>query len=94
MGSAVTINCAANYNGASDSTNTPTIEVLWIRDGNIVLNDSDHSISVTGLSSILEITNFAQNDAGIYQCIFNAENELKTTTPLKLQTGEYTTSSP
>lgn len=65
------------------------MQILWTRDGNIIVGDSTHRINNTNLNSNLEITNFALQDAGVYQCMFNAETtELATTRPFRLQTGE------
>ena len=88
LGSTVSMNCAAEYNETSSSN--AVVQIQWIKNGNIVVADSNHCItSVTNLSSSLEIDNFAEDDAGVYQCIFNAETELITTRPFRLQTGEY-----
>ena len=84
LGSQINLNCAAET-----SNNALATQILWIRDGNIITEDVTHHITTTNLNSSLEITNFAQSDAGVYQCIFNAETtELITTRPYGLQTGE------
>ena len=84
LGSQVSLNCVAET-----SNNILAMQILWIRDGNIIAEDFTHHITTTNLNSSLEITNFAQGDAGVYQCIFNAETiELITTIPFRLQTGE------
>ena len=84
LGSDVSMNCAAN----TSSDNALPIQILWIRDGKTIVGDSTHHIDTTNLTSILNITNFAHRDAGVYQCVFNADAELITTTPFRLQTGE------
>lgn len=84
LGSTVSMSCAA------DNTDTPPVQILWIRNGRMVNANSNHFITnVTNLNSSLQIANFAHDDAGVYQCIFNTEIELITTRPFKLQTGEY-----
>ena len=97
LGSAVSINCTCtaehDYNRTSSNT-SPPIQILWIRNGITVVEDSDHSIDVTNLTNFkfnsnLQIANFAHDDTGVYQCIFKAEIELVTTRPFRLQTGEY-----
>jgi hypothetical protein len=87
LGSTVnrTLNCSAKYIAP---TNTPMIHILWIRDGNVIAEDSDHIFSsINNLHRALQIINFTQNDIGVYQCIFNTNTELMTTIPLRLQTG-------
>ena len=85
LGLAVSMNCAAEM-----TSSNPVVQIQWTKNGNIVTGDSNHSITnVTSLNSSLEIVNFARDDAGVYQCIFNAESELITTRPFRLQTGEY-----
>ena len=89
LGSTISMNCAAEYNEISNH-NPVVPQIQWIKNGNIVVADSNHYItSVTNLRSSLEIANFIQYDAGVYQCIFNAEAEFITTRPFRLQTGEY-----
>ena len=84
LGSQVSMNCAVET-----SNNALPVQILWIRDGQIITGDSIHSIIVATLNSTLQITSFALNDAGVYQCMFIAEMELITTRPFRLQTGEY-----
>ena len=82
LGSGISINCAA------ETSNHPlSIQILWIRDGKTIDDDSSHHIYTTNLTSNLNITNFKNADAGVYQCVFNAEKELITTIPFRLQTG-------
>jgi hypothetical protein len=85
LGSQVSMNCAAE-----GSNNALPIQILWLRDGNTIVEDSIRHINTTDLSSNLQITDFTSQDVGIYQCIFiNAETtELLTTIPFRLQTGE------
>ena len=77
--------------------------VVWIRNGQSITADDDHRIETTSppgiVNSTLEITSFAQSDVGEYQCIFidaDAETEVITTIPLRLDTGclLYTSPSP
>lgn len=83
MGSQVSMNCTA-----STTNNALPVQIMWIRDGKRIVEDSAHSIDTTNLNSNLEITNFAQNDVGVYQCIFDTGIEVVTTRPFRLQTGE------
>ena len=83
------LSCSVTY---TTLTNTPAIQILWIRDGYVVTEDSDHIFSsINNLGRTLEINNFSQNDSGVYQCIFNANStsEVLTTRPFRLQTGGY-----
>ena len=82
LGSEISINCAAET-----SNHALSIQILWIRDGKTIDDDSSHHIYTTNLTSNLNITNFRNTDAGVYQCVFNAEKDLITTTPFRLQTG-------
>ena len=85
LGSRVSLSCAAET-----LSNALAIQILWTRDGKVIAGNSTHRISTTNLNNSLEITNFALQDSGVYQCIFNAETtELITTRPFRLQTGEY-----
>ena len=88
LGSTVTnlLNCSVTY---TTLTNTPAIQTLWIRNGNVVTEDSDHIFS--NLGRTLQINNFSRNDTGVYQCIFNANStsEVLMTRPFRLQTGGY-----
>ena len=57
--------------------------VTWIKDGK-------NLTSTIGFSSVLEITDFTESDAGVYQCVFtdtDAEAEVITTIPYRLDTG-------
>ena len=83
MGSRINMNCRAI--AVDDAVQT---QIMWTKDGKSIVEDSDHSINTTNLNSNLEITNFAQSDAGVYQCIVNVGTELATTKPFRLQTGE------
>ena len=86
------LTCAVKHSSSSASS-VPTVQ--WIRNGEVVLDDSNHDIiSTSGLEfqSSLEITNFALSDAGVYQCIFidsDTDAEVITTTPFRLDTGIY-----
>ena len=84
LGSGISINCAAETSNYALS-----IQILWIRDGKTIDNDSSHHIYTTNLTSSLDIINFKNADAGVYQCVFNAgtDLELTTTIPFRLQTG-------
>lgn len=86
LNSYVSMNCAVET-----SNNTLPIQISWIRDGNTIVEDATHHIITTNLNGNLQITTFALQDVGVYQCIFiNAETtELITTIPFRLQTGEY-----
>ena len=85
LGSQVSINCAAET-----SNNALPIQISWTRDGKTIAEDSTHCINTTNLISNLQITDFALQDAGVYQCIFNAETTgLTTTVPFRLQTGKH-----
>ena len=52
------LHCVASRVGSS--TTVPIVS--WVKDGNVVSNE-------TGFSSSLEIANFSTSDAGTYQCI-------------------------
>ena len=87
LGSYISMNCAVET-----SNNALPVQISWIRDGNTIIQDANHRITTTNLNSNLEISSFALQDVGVYQCIFiNAETtEFITTIPFRLQTGEYT----
>lgn len=90
------LNCETRYVGTSSST--PNVHIQWIKNGEVVVEDSHHIIitetTVASINSSLEITNFTHSDVGVYQCILTytdaeAEDEVITTTPFRLQTGIY-----
>ena len=74
------LKCEATRNGTYSMT-MPV--VTWIKDGK-------NLTSTIGFSSFLEITDFTESDAGVYQCVFtdtDAEAEVITTIPYRLDTG-------
>ena len=65
----------------------------WLKDGVVVVEDTGH-ISFSGNGTLLEITNFAVSDAGVYQCIFtdtDTDMEILTTAPFRIDTGNLFT---
>ena len=88
IGNSRVLSCAG-----SGSFSPPS--VVWVRNGEQVVNGSNITITGTILFSRqrfsnLQITNFALSDAGVYQCIFTEGAEVITTIPLRLDTGWYT----
>ena len=83
------LKCDFEYIGTASM---PTI--VWIRNGTEVMKDADHNIDDTfmsGMFSILEITNFALSDIGEYQCIFtdgDTDAEIAMSRPYRLDTGK------
>jgi hypothetical protein len=73
---------------AETSNDALSVQILWLRDGNTIAEDSTHHINTTDLSSNLQITDFALPDVGVYQCIFVNTETTVTTIPFRLQTGE------
>ena len=72
--------------------NTPT--VVWIKDGNEVVNSSDYFITTVSDTNVfqsnLTIVDFISSTVGVYQCIFidtDEDAEVFTTTPFRLDTG-------
>ena len=52
--------------------------------------DFYHCINTTNQISNLQISNFALQDVGVYQCIFNAEaTKLTMIIPFRLHTGKH-----
>jgi hypothetical protein len=81
------LECSAKYSSGVSTPPGPQ----WIKDGVVVVEDAGH-ISFSG--NILEITNFAVTDAGVYQCIFtdtDADAEILTTVPFRIDTGDMFT---
>ena len=79
--------CTAEYIGASSSTP----DVVWTRNGiEILTGDSNYKINTdtSGLSSNLEITGFALDNVGEYQCIFVDGDTVIMSKPYRLDTGE------
>ena len=85
------LTCEAGHVGSSSSTPN----VTWIRNGVQVVDDENYKPSTTipqagSVRSELDISNFEGTHVGEYQCIFtdtDAEGEVITTVPLRLDTG-------
>ena len=81
------LECSAKYNSGS-APDPPAPQ--WLKDGVVVVEEAGH-LSFSGDGTILEITNFAVSDAGVYQCIFtdtnDADDEILTTVPFQVDTG-------
>lgn len=79
------LECTAKYDSGTSTPPGPQ----WLKDGVVVVEDTGH-ISFSG--GILEITNFAASDAGVYQCIFidtDDDAEILTTVPFRIDTGNH-----
>lgn len=83
------LQCDFEYIGTAS---TPS--VVWIRNGTVVMKDATHNIEDTfmsGMSSTLEIIDFALSDVGEYQCIFtdgDSDAEIAMSVPYRLDTGK------
>ena len=78
--------CSAKYDSGASTPPAPQ----WLKDGVVVVEDMGH-ISFSGDGTLLEIINFAESDAGVYQCIFtdtDDDAEILTTVPFRLDTGK------
>ena len=88
------LRCAASHS-LTDGSGIPWPSVLWVKNGEEVLNDGTKTINTTdvdsgnGITSVLTIKNFQMEDTGIYQCIFTitqlgGSKEVITSVPFRL----------
>ena len=80
--------CEVAYVGTSSSV--PTFQ--WIKNGEIINKDvnSNADESAIDMTSTLVISNFAQSEVGVYQCIVTDDDtdaEVIMTQPYRLDTG-------
>ena len=94
------LRCVAGHQN-DDMTNFTASTVVWIKDGETVVDGGDITISTSmaangEVSSSLQIASFQESNAGVYQCIFtdnsSSDGEILTTIPLRLDTGHWCSS--